>query len=328
MTAPSKAFAIAALLAGLFAFAAPFAAVAQTYPARVIRVIVPYPAGGPTDIIARVLANSIAPLLGQSVAIDNRPGGAAGTVGSRIAATAEPDGYTLLVAQVGSLTIAPALYKLDYDPLKDFAPIGIVAESPQILTVNAAVPVHSLAEFLAYAKADPGKIDFASPGIGSQPHLLGEYLQLLGNIKLLHVPYRGSAPAITDLLAGRVQMMFESPSVTLPHIAAGKLRALAVTADSRMPQLPDVPTMVEAGYPQLSAALWTGMLAPAGTPSPIVQKLNAALNEGLKTPEAQDAFAKLGVVARPISPREFGAFMAAEARKWSQVVAQAGVKGE
>lgn len=319
--------AAAAMLAALWAGGLHPAA-AQNYPTRPIHLIVPFPPGGPTDVVARILSNSVSPILGQTIVVDNRPGGASGTVGGKLVAAADPDGYTLLISQVGSLTIAPSLYKLDFDPLKDFAPVAIVAQSPQILTINPAVPAQSLAEFLAYARNNPGKINFASAGVGTQPHLLGELLQIVGNVKMVHVPYRGSAPAITDILAGEVQMMFDSPSVLLPHIEAGKLRALAVTSVSRIAQIPTVPTVAEAGYPQLAATLWTGLLAPAGTPQPIVEKLNAAINDGLKTPDAQESLHKLGVSTHAVTPQEFGAFMAAETHKWAQVVAKAGIKGE
>ena len=320
--------AIAAALATLVLVAAPWLALAQDYPTRAVRIIVPFPPGGPTDVVARIVAGGVSPLLGQSVVVESKPGGAGGTVGGKYVASADPDGYTLLISQVGALTITPSLYTLDYDPLKDLVPVALVVDSPQILTVNSSLPVHSLAEFIAYAKANPGKVNFASAGIGTQPHLLGALLQLVANIKLVHVPYRGSAPAIVDLLAGQVQMMFDSPSVLLPHIAAGKLRALAVTSASRTAQLPDVPTMSEAGYPQLAATLWTGLMAPAGTPEPIVRKLNMALNEALRTPEAQAAIHQLGVDTRPLTPQAFGEFMTAQTGKWAQVVAAAGIKGD
>jgi tripartite-type tricarboxylate transporter receptor subunit TctC len=319
---------VATALAGLIFGGMGFAVAAQDYPTRPIRLVVPFPPGGPTDVVARILSNSVSPILGQSIVIENRPGGAGGTVGGKYVASAEPDGYTLLISQVGALTITPSLYKLDYDPLKDLVPVAIVVQSTQIMVVNPALPVHSLAEFVAYAKANPGKIDFGSPGVGTQPHLLGELLQLTGGIKLTHVPYRGSAPAIIDLLAGQVQVMFDSPSVMLPHIESGKLRPLAVTSASRIPQLPNVPTTREAGYPQLAATLWTGLLAPAGTPQPIVEKLNSAVNAGLESADAQASLHKLGVETRAISPADFKTFMAAETRKWAQVVSQAGIKGD
>jgi len=312
----------AALIAG-----ASLAAAAQNYPTRVIRLIVPFPPGGPTDVIARIVANSASPLLGQTMVVENKPGGAAGTVGTRVVLAAEPDGYTLLVSIAGSLAIAPSLYKLDYDPLKDLVPIAIVEQSPQVLTVNPVMP-NSLADFIAYARSNPGKINLASPGIGTLPHVLGEFLQLVSNIKLAHVPYRGAGPAITDLLSGQVQVMFNNPSVVLAHIEAGKLRALGVSTDARFAQLPNVPTFIEQGYPRLSATEWLGMLAPAGTPGPIVQKLNAAVNQAMQTPEARASMQKLGVESRAVTPEEFRIFLAAETKKWTQVVAEAGIKGE
>jgi tripartite-type tricarboxylate transporter receptor subunit TctC len=319
---------VAAAILALCFIVAPHLAAAQSYPTRPVHLIVPFPPGGPTDVVARILSSSASPILGQSIIVESKPGGAGGTVGAKFVAAADPDGYTLLISQVGSLTITPSLYKLDFDPLKDLTPVALVAQSPQILTVNAALPVHSLAEFLSYAKDNPGKINFASAGIGTQPHLLGELLQLVGNIKLLHVPYRGSAPAITDILAGQVQMMFDSPSVLLPHIESGKIRALAVTSESRIAELPDVPTVAEAGYPQLTATLWTGLLVPAGTPAAVVAKINTAVNEGLNSPEAQIAIHKLGVSTKALTPQAFAAFMAAETQKWGQVVKEAGIKGE
>ena len=300
---------------------------AQDYPSRVIRLVVPFPPGGPTDTIARIVANDTTPLLGQPIVVDNRPGGAAGTVGTRLVVGAEPDGYTLLLSIVGSLAIAPALYKLDYDPLKDLTPIAIVEESPQILTVNPAMP-KSLSEFIAYAKGNPGKLNLASPGVGTVPHVLGEYLQVISGIKLTHVPYRGAGPAIVDLLAGQVQVMFNNPSVVLAHIQLGKLRALGVSSDTRLTDLPDVPTFAEQGYPQLSATEWLGLLAPRGTPDPIVQKLNTAVNQALRMPDARAALQKLGVETKAVTPQEFKRFMAAETQKWAKVVAAAGVKGE
>jgi tripartite-type tricarboxylate transporter receptor subunit TctC len=241
--------------------------------------------------------------------------------------SADPDGYTLLLSIAGSLAIAPALYKLDYNPLKDLTPIAIVEQSPQILTVNPAMP-SSLTEFIAYARSNPGKMNLASPGIGTLPHLLGEFLQLVSNIKLTHVPYRGAGPAIADLLAGQVQVMFNNPSVVLAHIESGKLRALGVSSDTRFAPLPDVATFIEQGYPRLSATEWLGLLAPAGTPEPIIEKLNSAVNQAMRTPEARALLQKLGVETKAVTPQEFKTFMTAETQKWGQVVAEAGVKGE
>lgn len=313
--------AISLILAPAIAAAAP-----QDYPTRTIRLVVPYPPGGPTDVVARILASGLSAKLGQTVIVDNRPGGAAGTVGSHVVAGADPDGYTLLLNQAGSLTIAPTLYKLDYDPLKAFAPIGIVAASPEILALHPSVPAHSLAEFIAYAKSHPGKINFGTPGVGTLPHLLGEQLKLAAHITFTDVPYRGAGPAVVDLLAGRMQMMIDSSSVLLTHIQSGKLQAIAVTSDRRLPQLPNMPTFAEAGYPQLTASLWTGLLAPAGTPAPIIQKLNGVLSETLKTPQVLNAYARLDVGTKIVTPAELASFMAAETRRWAKVIAQAGIK--
>lgn len=302
------------------------AAATADYPTRPIRLVVPYPPGGPTDVVARILASSLSAKLGQTVVVDNRPGGAAGTVGSHVVAGADPDGYTLLLNQAGSLTIAPSLYKLDYDPLKAFAPIGIVAASPEIFTLHPSVPAHSLAEFIAYAKSNPGKINFGTPGAGTLPDLLGAQLQLEANIKVISVPYRGAGPAVIDLLAGRMQMMIDSSSVLLTHIQAGKLRAITVTSDRRLAQLPNIPTFAEAGYPQLTESLWTGMLAPAGTPQPIIQKLNDVLNQTLKTPEVRKAYQRLDIDTKIVTPAELASFMAAETRKWAGVIKRAGIK--
>jgi tripartite-type tricarboxylate transporter receptor subunit TctC len=315
------------LLASVLILGASLTAMAQDYPNRVIRLIVPFPPGGPTDVIARILANSTSPMLGQTIVVENRPGGAAGTVGTRVVVSADPDGYTLLLSIAGSLTIAPVLYKLDYDPLKDLAPIAIVEQSPEILTVNPAMP-SSLAEFIAYAKGNPGKINLSSPGVGTLPHVLGALLQLVGNIKLTHVPYRGAGPAITDLLAGQVQVMFNHPSVVAAHLESGKLRALGVSSDTRFAQLPNIPTFTEQGYSRLLATEWLGLLAPAGTPEPIVQKLNSAVNRAMQTPDARASLQKLSVETKAVTPEEFKTFMAAETRKWAQVVTDANIKGE
>jgi tripartite-type tricarboxylate transporter receptor subunit TctC len=315
------------MLASAFIPGAPLAAMAQDYPSRVIRLIVPFPPGGPTDVIARIVANSTSPILGQSIVVENRPGGAAGTVGTRAVVSADPDGYTLLLSIVGSLTIAPTLYKLDYDPLKDLAPIAIVEQNPEILTVNPAMP-NSLADFIALAKSNPGKVNLASPGVGTLPHLLGALLQLVGDIRLTHVPYRGAGPAITDLLAGQVQVMFNNPSVVTEHLETGKLRALGVTSDTRFAMLPSVPTFVEQGYSRLSASEWLGLLAPAGTPEAIVQKLNSAVNHAMQMPDARATLRKLSVEPKAVTPQEFKTFMAEETRKWARVIADADIKAK
>jgi tripartite-type tricarboxylate transporter receptor subunit TctC len=302
---------------------------AQTLPNRPIRIVVPYPAGGPTDVLARLVGSKMSSMLGQPVIVDNRPGGAGGTVGAKAVSTSEPDGYTLLMSQVGALTISPSIYKLpDSEVIKVFAPVALVAVSPQLLCITPSLPVKTFAEFVAYAKANPGKVNFGSAGVGSQPHVLGELLKLEAGINLTHVPYRGSAPAITDLLAGSIQMMFDTPVVMLPHIMAGKMRALAVTSPARSPQLPDVPTMTESGLPRLQANLWSGLLAPMGTPPDVVAKINATFNEGMNTPEMREALKKLGAEPQAMSPDVFSRFLAAETQKWATVVAEAGIRPE
>jgi tripartite-type tricarboxylate transporter receptor subunit TctC len=302
---------------------------AQAWPTRPVRIVVPYPAGGPTDVLARLVADRMSPLLGQPVIVENRPGGAGGTVGAKVVSSAEPDGYTVLISQVGALTISPSIYQgADADVLKAFAPVALVAVSPQLLVVTPSLPVTSVAELIAYAKQHPGKVNFGSAGVGSQPHVLGELLSLVAGIKLTHIPYRGSAPAITDLLGGQIQMMFDTPVVLLSHIQAGRLRALAITSAARSPQLPEVPTMAESGLPRLQASLWSGMLAPAGTPAAVVARLNAAFNAAMNTPETKASLQTLGAEPNAMSPEAFGAFLAAETRKWSTVVAETGIKPE
>ena len=298
---------------------------AQPYPDRPIRMIVPTPAGGPIDTMARLLGNAIAKPLGQPVVIDNR-GGAGNTLGSRDAAHAEPDGYTLLFSSASGLVISPMLYKsLDYDPVTSFAPIALVSDSPILLVVNPGVPAHSVAELVAYAKANPGEVNFSSGGVGTIPHLTGELFKAKAGISVVHVPYRGGGPSIADVVGGQIQFTFEGMNVLLPLVRDGKLRALAITADQRSTQLPDVPTMVESGFPDVVASSWTGLLAPAATPPAIVSKLNAATNAALMSDEMKAALAK--VVADPLggSPQDLAARMAADRQRWGAIIRQAGI---
>ncbi len=306
-----------------------FAAHAQPYPNRPVKIVIPFGPGGPTEFILRLIADRLQGALGQPFVVENRPGGAGGTVGAKSVALAEPDGYTLLFSSPGPLVTAPAIYKnLDYDPLKSFAPIAMVIYSPQMLAVHPALPVKSMAELVAYAKANPKKVTFASSGYGTQPHMLGEMLRLTADIDLVHIPYRGAGQSVSDLVAGQVQMIFETFPILLPHIEAGKLRPLAVAAEVRSRQLPDVPTTVESGYPTLLAAFWSGILAPGNTPPAIVDKLNAAINEILRSPEAQTGLARLNAEARIGSPQDFAAFIASEAKKWADVAKAANIKVE
>jgi tripartite-type tricarboxylate transporter receptor subunit TctC len=302
-------------------------AAAQTYPNRPVKIIVPFVPGGPTEFIVRLVADRLSATLGQPFVIENRPGGAGGTVGAKSVASAEADGYTLLFSSPGPLVTAAAVYKnLDYDPIKSFAPIAMVIYAPQMLVVHPSVPVTSLAELVAYAKRNPGKITFGSSGYGTQPHMLGEMLKRLGDIDIVHVPYRGAGQSVADLLAGQVRMIFETTAILLPHVEAGKLQPLAVATLARSPRLPDVPTTVESGYPKLIASFWSGLLAPAGTAPAVVEKLNAAINDVLKSNDAQAGLARLGAEAKIGSPQDFAAFIAAETPRWAAIANETGIK--
>jgi tripartite-type tricarboxylate transporter receptor subunit TctC len=298
---------------------------AQDYPTRPVKVIVPTPPGGPVDVVGRLTANYLQTALGQPFVVENRSG-AGNTIGSKDAAEATPDGYTLLFSAASGLIIAPLLHPdAGYDPLKSFDPIALVGASSSILVVNPAVPAHTVAELVAYAKANPGKVNFSSGGIGVLPHLIGELFKARAGIDIVHVPYKGGGPSITDLMAGNVQMTFEATSVLLPLIQAGKLRALAVTTPKRIPQLPDVPTMIESGYPDFVTVAWTGLLAPAHTPPAIIGKLNATISAGLKTPELEGALAKITVEPLGGTPADFTATMKAELARWTPLVKSLGL---
>jgi tripartite-type tricarboxylate transporter receptor subunit TctC len=302
------------------------AAQAQAYPDRPVKIIVPTPPGGPVDVIARITANYLQTSLGKGFVVDNRAG-AGNTIGSKDVAEATPDGYTLLYSAASGLIIAPLLHPdAGYDPLVSYDPIALVGASSNILVVNPAVPANTVQELVAYAKANPGKINFSSGGVGVLPHLIGEMFKARAGIDIVHVPYKGGGPSINDLLAGQVQMTFEGTSVLLPLIQAGKLRALAVTTSKRIPQLPDVPTMVESGFPDFVSTSWTGLLAPAHTPQAIIDKLNAAINEGLKTPDLQAALTRISYEPLGGTPQEFTATMKAELVKWSPIVKSLGLE--
>jgi tripartite-type tricarboxylate transporter receptor subunit TctC len=302
-------------------------AAAQSYPARPIKLVVPFPAGGPPDTIARLVGNEISSRLGQTVVIDNRPGGGA-TIGTRAVAHAEPDGYTLLFASTTSLSIGPALFKnLDYDPLRSFSPIASVSIGSMVAAVSASVPAKTLPELVAYAKANPGKLHNGA-GVASPPHIAWALFTITTGTDIVFVPYRGMAQAMTDLVAGQIQMMIDGIGSLLPHIRDGKARALAVTGAKRSADLPDVPTMIESGYPDFLLTFWTGIMAPAGTPADIVGKLNGAINEGLSSAEMKQSLARFNVEPNIASLQEFGTFLAAEARKWADIVKATGIKVE
>jgi tripartite-type tricarboxylate transporter receptor subunit TctC len=299
---------------------------AASYPSRPIKMIVPYPPGG-ADVMARLLADRLVAALGQPVIVENRGGGGGGTVGTKVVATAEPDGHTLLFTSPGPLTTSAAVYKnLDYDPIRSFAPIATIAVSPFLVVVHPSVPATTMQELIAYAKANPGKISFASVGHGTLPHLFGEMLKQRTGIEMIHVPYRGSGAAITDLLAGQVQMYIDNTRNILAFVQAGKLRALAVTSETRAPELPALPTMPESGYPEFLATYWNGVLAPAATPRAIVDQLSAVINASLETPEMRASVTKLGMTPKIASPQEFAALIGAELDKWTAVAKAANIK--
>ena len=314
------------LLAALSAIVPPAAAQAPAYPTKPIRIVVPFPPGGATDILAREVAQKLNDAWGQQVIVDNRPG-AGGNIGSELVAKAAPDGYTLEMGTVGTHAINASLYaKMPYDNVKDFVPIILVAGVPNVLEVNPSLPVNSVAELIAYAKANPGKLNFASSGNGTSIHLSGELFKAMAGVEMTHVPYKGSAPALQDLIAGQVQLMFDNLPPSLPQIKAGKLRALAVTSSVRAPALPDVPTVAEAGLPGFEASSWFGLLAPAGTSPAIVAKINAEVAKWLATPEAKENLSKQGANAAGGTPEDFASHIAAETAKWAKVVKASGAK--
>ncbi|NVO17192.1 MAG: tripartite tricarboxylate transporter substrate binding protein [Rhodoplanes sp.] len=313
-------------LVGLTLLLAPALAGAQEFPSRPIRLVVPFPPGGPNDIIARTVGQRMSELLGQPVLIDNR-GGAGGVLGTDAVAKAEPDGYTIGVTSAGALAISSSLQeKIPYDPLKDFKPITLVAKVPEILAVAPTLPVSTMAELVALAKAKPGDISFASSGPGSMPHLAGELLKITAGIDIVHIPYRGAAPAVTDILASQVHIVFLDIPVLLPHIQAGKLKAIAVGSRERAPSLKDVPTTAEAGFPQVEAENWYGMVAPAATPPAVIAKLHKAAVDAMKSPDVKDKLAAQGAILVGDTPEEFAAYIRSEIDKWRKVVVAAGVK--
>ncbi|HKA72517.1 MAG TPA: tripartite tricarboxylate transporter substrate binding protein [Xanthobacteraceae bacterium] len=315
--------ALGAVLAGS---AAP--AVAQPYPARPVKIIVPTPAGGPVDVMARLLANHLSPRLGQSFVVDNRPG-AGNTIGSKEAAVADPDGYTLLYSSASGLVLAPMLQKnAGYDPITSYDPVALVAASSNILVVHPAVPAKSVQELVAHAKANPGRVNFSSGGIGVLPHLIGEMFKARAGIDVVHVPYRGGGPSINDVVAGQIDFTFEGTSVLLPLIQAGKLRALAVTSPDRVRELPDVPTMIESGFPGFSSTSWTGLLAPARTPPDVIARLNREINEAVQSAEFKAALAKLSSEPLGGTPQDFTSLIKADIAKWQPIVTSLNLKTE
>jgi tripartite-type tricarboxylate transporter receptor subunit TctC len=313
------------LLAGLSLLLLPAAAAAQDFPNKPIRLIVPFPAGGPNDIIARIIGQRMSELTKQPVLIDNR-GGQAGVLGTDAVAKSAPDGYTIGIVSASALAISPTMEKVAYDVAKDFAPVTLVVTVPEMLVVASNVAAKNMDELVALAKAQPGKLNFASAGVGGLPHLAGELFKLTAKIDIVHVPYRGAAPAINDLLGQQVQMTFLDLPVILPHIKAGSLRPIALGAPTRSPTAPDVPTTAEVGMPDLLIENWYGMIAPAKTPEKIVATLNRLANEAMADPGVKRKLADQGLIVAGDTPEQFRAYIEAETSKWAKVIKDAGVE--
>lgn len=311
--------------------AGPFAVSAQApapaWPTRPVSVIVPYPPGGSTDITARIVGERLSAAFGQRLIVDNKPG-AGGNLGLELTARAAPDGYTFGIATTAHAINMTLFRQLGYDTLKSFEPVALLTENPLVLVVPAGSPDRSAADLIARAKERPGALNYATSGMGQSTHLAAELFASMAGIKMTHVPYRGSAPAIADVVAGHVDLMFDTTQSVLPQVADGRVRALGMTSAERLPLAPDIPTIAETVLPGYVAIAWNGLVAPKGTPDAIVTRVNAEVIRAMREPDVADKFAKLGAVSRPLSPKDFGAFMADEIAKWGAVVRQSGAKVE
>jgi tripartite-type tricarboxylate transporter receptor subunit TctC len=315
------------LLAALAAAAGllPAASFAQAWPSRPIHLIVPYAAGGPVDLSARLLSAKLQEALGQPVVVENRPG-AGGNIGAELVARSAPDGYTLVMGAIATHAINPALYpKLSYDPVRDFSHVALIVQVPNVLVVNNDVPARGVSQLVELLKKNPGKLDFASGSTGSTGHLAGELFKQMTGTYMVHIPYKGSSPAVTDLLAGRVQLMFDNLASALPNIKAGKVRALAVTTGKRSQFIPELPTLAESGLPGFDLTTWWGVMAPAGTPDVVVDRLAVEIAKAMELPDIKERFAAMGSEAPTVhSPREFTAFVEKELKIYSQLVKRSG----
>ena len=314
------------ILAALFAAAVASAAFAQAWPTKPIRFIVPYPPGGTSDILARTIGEKLGTALGQTIVVENKPG-ANGNVGADYVAKASPDGYTFLLADIGAIAISPSVYpSLPFDPVKNFTPVTMVAYSPHILVVHPSVPAKSVAELVALAKSKPGKLNYAASSTGSAPHLAGVEFAQRAKIDWNYIPYKGGAQAITDVVGGQADLLFNGMLATYPNVKGGKLRILAVSSANRLASIPDVPTVAESGFPGFETGSWQGILAPPGTPSEIVAKLGSEVQKILATPEMKERLAGQGAEVRVTTPAELGTFIARERDRWAKVVKESGVK--
>jgi len=308
------------------ALPAPLRALAETWPSKPIKLVVPYAPGGTTDVVGRVIGEYLGRQLGQNIVVENRPGKGA-TIGTAQVAKAAPDGYTLVMSNVAAQAVSPALYgDLDYDPLRDFVHISLASLNPSVLVVHPTFPAKTLADYIAYARANPDKLAFATSGPGSSNHILGTMMGQVTGTRLVHVPYRGAGPAMQDTIAGVVPSMFDSLPSAAPHIKTGKVRALAISGEKRSPAFPDVPTMKESGYPALISYSWFGVSAPARTPVPIVERIAREMQVVLKLPEVVKRWQEIGAESSTMTPAEYGAFVKAELEKWTPVVKASGAR--
>ncbi|SPU54342.1 Bug family tripartite tricarboxylate transporter substrate binding protein [Bordetella trematum] len=323
---PRVARALTGLAAAtLSAFALSATTVHAAYPDKPVRIVVGFSAGGTTDVIARLMAKELTAQLGQSFVVENKPGGGS-NIATDYVARAKPDGYTLLFVAVTSAINQTLYSNVNFDLVKDFTPVALGAKVPNVLVINPQVPVNSVQELVKYAKDNPGKLAFASSGSGTSIHMAGELFKQSAGIDVLHVPYKGSAPAVTDLIGGQVQYMFDNMPSSWPHVQSGKLRALAVTTKDRSTSAPDVPTMKESGFESFDVSSWFGLIAPAGTPPEVIQTLNAAMVKGLDNPDVLKAYESLGAVAEKTTAEEFGAFIKSEVEGWAPVVKASGAR--
>jgi tripartite-type tricarboxylate transporter receptor subunit TctC len=318
------------LAAALLALVLPMSifAGAQAFPDRPVKLVVPSPPGGPPDIMARLLMDKMSAALGQPVIVENRPGGAGGLIGAKSVLSADPDGYTMLMGSTSTVLTAPLIYKNPGYNAESFAPVAGLSETAEVLTVNPSVAAHTVAELVNLAKSQPGTLRFGSAGVGSLPHLEGEFLKVRAHIDMVHVPYRGGGPALVGLLGGEVQIFFSALTQMLPYIRDGRLRGLAVTSATRSPLAPEIPTMVESGFDQFVTASVNFIVAPPGTPMPLRLRLSEAVASALASSEVKDAFAKIGAKAEPATPEELASYIAQQAQRWSRIVQATGISVE
>ncbi len=316
-------FALAAAVLAL----AQLPALAQSWPARTVKIIVPFPAGGPTDVLTRYLAEKLSTQLGQPVVVENKPG-AGGSIGADLVAKSAPDGYTLVMATASTHSIGPYLGKLPYDPVKDFTPVVWVGNATNVLVISNAIPANSVKELIDLARKDPGKLNYATSGIGTISHLTSELFASMAGVKLTHVPYKGTQQSIPDIASGQVAMLFDNIMTAQPNIKAGRVKAIAISSSARSPLVPELPTVSEAGLPGFQSVVWFGLLGPAGLPKPVVDRVNAEMNKTLALPDVKARFAQMGFDQAGGNPASFAQVMQRDAEKWSKVIKDAGVKPE